>query len=897
MKINKRLANCYNIIPKQLYYCLLLLLSTGISAQIMDNAPYTLKKYVKNQENVLSTQSASYSKNVAIKENRELINKYYSIKNRKINGLESYAGTLKIYTDGFAAVVKKLPYASPFVAMGKTYLYQEMDKRIDIKKNYVNQDFENKVKTAFTNSVKMSLSNDGTVSFNKALANFETNVKNFQSNLKTEDYQIIASNVDLISLDLIKKNREQLKNEFETLKNNITEEIELTTTALQNQFNQSLQNIAKQAKENDVKLLKEIHANADKLKDLNAKIEEKYTALKKDVSRLKKNVETNSKKIEENTKYIKQNQTDIAGIKVKQAQNRKLISENRYSIDVLTDVMYQNVNIAGKQKLLDLKFKNDPTNPKYLEEKQTLSNIQSVEDIQYALSIGSGVVELATNLGMSAEDAKKANEAIAIGNVIANGAMAYFTGDPMSALNAVNGAFALFNGGNEPDPQFDAIMGQFAIVNQKLDNINQNIITVHQEILDLKSITIDFHVTNQKRFNQIDAKLDKIQTDIRNIEQVIYAETASLNQVNLAQYEPIWTRVENATSRKRLRIIVNNSPKLENIIKLVYKNTEDKTINNKTFLHYNAFDDTNHWENEIYKPIIALTKRKYSNFDYNAIETTPVYFTDIHDFLRLPSFEKNNILIPRENFTDIDRLIYPQSIITLSRFTGHLEPYFYFFKDDFTTLLDMDVLDTEIRNENLRVQFQNLLYDNRKAIIQTNLISGITLLSHLKKHITEKNFNLAEKNQVFEILTSQNEHLKMNLSNYIINSDIIQKDNLAELQQIMTAGDYEIAVSKTTSFNAQFANQFYQLAVVGTANDYAIMIEILPQNVTAVAASAQTIYLPLPTFDFIFQDKLIYPSYLQTLIENQEFLINKILKYDIVEKMNKENLQELKIIN
>jgi hypothetical protein len=289
------------------------------------------------------------------------------------------------------------------------------------------------------------------------------------------------------------------------------------------------------------------------------------------------------------------------------------------------------------------------------------------------------------------------------------------------------------------------------------------------------------------------------------------------------------------------------------------------------------------------KPILELTRRINPGLDFYRLENPLVYKSDYHSYMKIPDSSKNELLFPRfrDNDKELERLIYPQSVIGLSTLLNLFEPYYYYsVTGSFNITDDLTKIDPTVKNVGLKIQYLNLLKENRNAIIQTNLMSGATVLEHLYKHITEPGFSTSEKDQVYNMLKGENSYLKLNLSTFILNSDIRQDFLMVKLDSILKAVDPDSCRLLVEDFNRNFDNAFYNLAVVSSGKDFRVSIRIKPIKVNQQFESKKDIYLPLASFNAIFENKILYPEYMMHLVENESMLINKVVSYDSIEKMN-----------
>jgi hypothetical protein len=869
-----------------------ILLALSLSVSIfsfgqVNNIPYANKSFLKENATVFQSPEAGYSQTEANIDHRE-IKLLYKTRDGKIKGINDYYNGLKIVTEGYVDAISKIPFVSPFIAAGKEKLYQEAEKSIDLKTNAHKLDFDKKVEALFVADMQQILNTNGSISFDEAVESFGNTVQGFGDGLDKNDYQIVAPIVDVAMLSLITENRNYFEEKFEEQKIEAASTQTVNAATLQANIDEQVKAMKKSLVNYDKELLSKIQENANGLITFNNAVNKKFDQVQEDIKKMGSDIESNKAEIKSNTSRIKANTESITVLKQLQTKNGELISENSYKIDVISGVLYEQANTSGKMRLLNLKFKENLTNPSYLEKKQVLENIQAVEEINSYLSGAQEFVTLAGHLGVSPETLEKANKAIKLGEVITNGALAYFTGDPMAGLQAVNGALSLLGGGGNSNPEFDAIMAEFAQINAKLDLINKKLDLITENIYDLKKLNLDIFRENQKRFTHIDEKLADIQTGVNSITQLIYSDrSAALEMENASQWNHLWEEIRNTNSLDQLKKLYRENQVVKDLVGIVYTNTETKSSDKKTFLHFDGKDFDKYWQNEIFTPILDIHQGLNPTYAYENLEYPVVGIYEYDKLIRLEKDTLDKEIFPQLDYKDLPKLLHPQSVITLSEYLSLFEPYYYFYSSDdqsnFNITENVAELDFVAKNKHLKIQFQNVLKENRQAIIQTNLMSGITLLRYFTKHIVDRTMPVSDKKQVYKLLRSENNYLKLNLSNHIINTAINQKSMLIKFEELENASDTASArkIAEAINQSQSFENQAYKLVVVGNSTDFQSYILIKPYGENPDDFTNQKILLPIPSFEYLYENKTTYPEYLQALILNQEILMNKVIKYDI----------------
>jgi hypothetical protein len=858
----------------------------------INNIPFATKLFLKGDpewDKQFTTPSLSYTKIDAIKNNMEVINELY----KPLDGAKKmrvYNKRLKILTEGFAEVLSSNRFTAPFIGMGKEYLYQRAEEIVENKINNEKNKFLDNIKYYFYSSTSKELQKNPDLTYEESIDNFSNHLESYTTALNNEDYRILAPIVDQQCLKFIKENRVYFEEKFIEQKKDIDKLMAKSKDELSKEFDSKMLDFKKSVDEFDKKLLEGIKQNAIGLVKFNQKVDSKFKELDKDINEMRADIKNNKVQIASNNSQIKKNKKNIALVTELQIKNVNLISDNSFKIGVITDVLYDNVDTKGKITILNLKYKDDTTNAEYLKYKNTLENIQTIQNVQSHLSNAGDFVELAGNLGLSSQDANKANQAIALGSILVNGVMAFY-GNPMAGIQAINGAFSLFGGGeSEPDPQFQAIMAEFAKINQKLDEMNRKLDVINDNILDLRKLNIDLYIENQKRFTKIDEKLITIDNKLDRLTQLVYSDNEDIKIANVSQYNHLWEGIRSATTLDQLRDLYESSQEVKDMVKIVFINTKNKSIRNKKFLHFSSFEGGNDWETKIYLPMLGLIRDIFPSIQANNLEFSIVNLPDITLIPKLDiQYNEDNIF--KKNLSlQLETLIYPQSILTITEFTKLMEPYLYFYKsenDNNFNIPENVSINSGIKNKNTKIKFENILIENRKSIVQTNVISGAILLPYFKKHIIENNFAVKYKKTIYNLLNSNNEYLKLNVSNYLIYTELNLPAQIEKFYAIENEINFDKALELVEEINSdfKFENSYFKLDIIGSKNNFNPMITIKPKNIEGLDITNDLINLPIPPFEYLLEKKILYPEYLQGILENVNILINKIAKYDIVEKV------------
>ncbi len=741
------------------------------------------------------------------------------------------------------------------------------------------------------------------------------------SNLNPSDYGVYGKKVDLFLLDYLQKNegaisqlKEEITTEIAQLKQDVSFDVDTYKKQLSAEFTTSSDELKTTISEvNTIVLdnLNAVHEIAGSLKRFEEKVAEKFSVVAKDVEEMQTEIARNDKRIKENEKFIQNNSSKIKEIGIKQRENRELISQNAYKIDVMQGVLYQNVNTQGKLKLLEItRFYDDPVaNQKFItKEKSRLKNIATIEGLQNGLEYGTELVTLASNLGVSQKDLKNVSKAIEIGNVVLQGAMAYVTGNPLQGLQALNGAFGLFGGGgSSPDPRFEQILQQLEVITQQIEVLDKKIDALDKKVTKLYELNIALHKDTVTRFNRLEYKLDNLSDQVDYVIKVLTSECASLS-FDPNDHATLWRNIEKAENLDFLNVQHEIYPILGDVLSCVRKNVNVKDISSRTFLHYNRIDNKNNWETNILKPTLELT----TNFYNSPKKETRLVAASKYSHLRTTDFSK--ILLESESFlkdtkyyidydvADLRILIHPKSILQLAKLLHLLEPYFYYGKtSEGFQIYKLDRLKQlanqgffEGRSETLRAWYKTLLRDCEIAISQQNILSGGLLLPLLYKELSNSGNVNPQTEKVYRLLNSENYYLKTNLATYILYNEIGGNAQLLKLLGNSFYRSKKEAQSTVDQINSMLNGNTYQLEIYEEYGTYYPMLKIQTPVKEGAGTFPQRLLLPIQTIDVIAENKMVYPKVLDELHTAKEFISNHIVEHDMMVKANTETYEEFK---
>ena len=741
------------------------------------------------------------------------------------------------------------------------------------------------------------------------------------NNINPDEYSVYGKQIDEFVLEYIVSNEnkiavieQQAKDEIRQLLNNQ----EVSTVELERNLNERLvknfnlfSNSLIQVNDLALKGLEKYKELSTSLQLFESKVYDKFEIMASDIEEMQSEIDGNSLKIEENKRFIENNKNQIKEVNLRLQENRDLTTQNAYKIDVMLGVQYDNSNISGKLKLLEvIKFSDDPvTNKSFIEkEKNRLGNIQTVKDIEYKLQIGTELVTLAGNLGLPEKDLENVNKAIQIGNVIAQGAMAYFTGNPLQGLQALNGAFAIFGGGNEAsDPRFEQILqelkqisGQIRIIDKKIDELDRKIVKLYE-------LNVKLHQETISRFNQIDYKLDNLNDQIGYVIKILTSDCAALS-FSVEDNETLLRNVDRAESLDMLNIQHITYPILSDLLNCLNDNVKVRDISARSFIHFNRIDKNNTWESRIFKPMLDLvtvysnTPEKKEVFN-RALKNSNLYTNEFSSLLRdSRNLNSQNKYLVNTSLSDLDILLHPESIIQLSSMLNRFEPYFYFGNVNKSyEIYPMDKLQTygengffEGRSETLRGWYKTLLRDTEISIAQQNLLAGSPILPLIYSELSDYSTITNRTKKIFRLLASENYYLKTNYATYAIFNEIGTNIKMLKLLGDSFYREKALVDKNVAIINQSFNGDIYNLVAIENNGLYVPMLSIKTPPGDSSAEFEHQIILPIQTMDVIIENKMIYPKVVDDLIFTHEFISSKVVEHDMMVNAEKEDFQEFK---
>lgn len=910
----------YKFIKSVLVLSFVALFLTEGDSKIGDDISVSNKKYIR--QNCEDCFGKSKTHETALTQFQELNKKEYAKHDWEITKTKLYVTTGKSIKSVAFGLIGKTPVGG----LIKNGLNPWVDFAINEAGHYKKSSIRSNLHKSIDANLnlylkKVQLENEGaTIDYDQVASGFQQYLEN--GGIRNSDYVVLGKKVDDFLLNYVKENEATIKKtvaevaqeikkarqegleSIEALKNSVNAEIEATTNGLKNDINA----VNKLALDN----MKATEAIGESLKEFETKVAAEFEKVNTDISEMQQEVKANNAQIKANEQFIKNNAQNIVEVQKRTHQNRQLITQNAYKIDVMSGVLYENANTSGKIKLLNVtKFYDDPAkNKAFIEkEKGRLSNIQSVEKIQHGMSYAKEMTTLATHLGMSDKDAANVNKAMEISNVILQGAMAYYTGNPLQGLQAVNGAFSLMSGkSGEADPQFEAIMGKLNQISDQLVEIDKKIIALDEKIVKLYNLNIELHKETITRFNQLDYKLDILSDQVDYIIQII---TSTCDQViDAKDYKTLWDGIYNAKSIQDLQNQHDFFPILKKVLLCVESNLEISSIDSRTFLHFNKVDTNNTWESQILKPLLTLLNTYYNTEERqeifsNAIAFSPLTTNTFFNVYEEVKQKKGAGITDMSSITiaDMDRLLHPKSVTQLNYYIDLLEPYFYYgnhnknyypFSSD--KIESFPAAFFRARNQVLEVWYRTLLKDCQIAIAQQNMLSGAPLMSKFYHEISTAAIT-PQSETVYRLLNSENLYLQTNVATNILHTELAGNSTLLKKLQQSYLSSFADATATIAELNGFINGTFYELAVVGSeAKGFKTMLKIKTKKIPGFENLPEALYLPIQTIDVIMENKMMYPKVLDELHATKAHVIEKIIEYDMMDKATSNNYNELKTL-
>jgi hypothetical protein len=895
------------------------IISDGDS-KIGDQISISNKKYVLEQCNDCFGKSTTYQK--GLQQFQEINKKEYAKHDWEI------AKTKLAVTAGKS--IKNIAFGfigkTPFGKFAKEGLDPWVDFMIDEAGNYKQADLKSKLQASMDKNIdtylkKAVLDNgDGSVTFDQVADGFQEFIH--EGGIKNEDYVVLGKKVDDFVLEYVQKNEAKIKETLETTQeeiNRVKQEGEVQLQAFKNSLTNKIEATANELKGNinavnelalqNMKATQKIGESLQKFED---KVVKEFDKVNKDIGEMQAEIKTNTARIKENEKYIKNNARNIVEVQKRTHENRQLITQNAYKIDVISGVLYENANTSGKLKLLKVtKFHDNPEKNKMIVEKERsrLNNIQSVEKIQKGMSYAKEMTTLAVHLGLSPKDAENVNKAIEISDVILQGAMAYYTGNPLQGLQAVNGALGIMSGkSGQADPQFEAIMGKLNQISDQLVEIDKKIVAIDEKIVKLYNLNIELHKETINRFNQLDYKLDILSDQVDYLIKIMTKRCEQV--VDAKDYELLWRGIQEAKSIQDFRYEHENFSILKKILLCIESNLEIGSVDSREFIHFNKVDTQNTWESQILAPMLTLLNNHYSSEERkeifaDAIGLSPQNtntFSNVYTEVKKKKNANDINNITSVTMNDMNRLLHPKSIVQLNYYLNLLEPYFYYgnherkFYPYNISELKSNKKFFNARNSVLRIWYRNLLRDCQIAIAQQNVLSGTPLISKFYKEISSPSITPQSK-VVYRLLNSENLYLQTNVATNILYTELGGNSVLLKKLQNSFLSSFAEAKETIKTLNQYVNGTYYKLAVVGSEEKgFSTMLKITTKKIPGYEDLPSEIYLPIQTIDVIMENKMIYPKVLDELHAAKAKVIEKYIEYDLMVKAAGEEYNELKTL-
>ena len=596
------------------FFCLVVLLLpyVAFAQKPQDLMPPSLAVFVKKEARVKSTVGPPpNSYDLALKANEKLMEAQtkYTFANTKTKVL---ASTLSF---GNSVISKLIP--APAISPIESLVSFNVNEWTEHAEAQDKQVFQTAIEKTFSEYTAAYLQNKPDASQAELSQHFSKFVK--ADLISTEDYPLVGKKIDVFLLDYVAKNEKRFDELQKVVKNKLH-----VQPGDNGSFDQKLNKIKEELKtENDLAFAKLEKKNWEKLVEyqksfdkLQNNVIDNYKAVYKDIDEMKTEITKNTAQIVINNRAIKNLEAkvqivgdDVEQVKkatyelnIKTQQNRKLIYENAYKTNVIADVLYDNVDVKSKLKLIETGVVKVADADK---EKKRLQRIEKIDSAQRYFEIGSQTVQLAQNLGLSDKDAERMGSVIKALSATAKIAKAYETGDVLAGIEGINMGFEVFRHKKpKPNPELEAIMAEFAKMNKKLDVIDEKVDNLSNKLTKMMELQVALHQETTEQLGQIKIQLDKID---KKIDYIINLATA--NGIN-GMTEAFWTEIKIKTDTCRsLGGLHNNIKGIDRFHLLLgaLDNIVGDTANRqKPFLHYNSIDRGLHTQLDLYNPQLEI---------------------------------------------------------------------------------------------------------------------------------------------------------------------------------------------------------------------------------------------------------------------------------------------------
>ncbi|QEC75860.1 hypothetical protein [Mucilaginibacter ginsenosidivorax] len=856
-----------------------------------DLMPPSLAVYLKNDIRIephVGPIPNSYD--LALKANEKLMEaqRQYTFANTKTKALSS---TLSYGNNLISKYIPALKDVNPIEALFE-FTANEWTEHAN---NQDKQQFQTTIEKTFSEYTSAYLQSKPDATATDVSQHFSKFVKS--DLVSSENYPIVGKKIDAFLLDYIAVNEKRFDDLQTIVKGKLSGHQNGSIS-----FDEKLSKIKGDLKtENKLAFAKLEKNHWQKLVEyqksfdnLQSNVINNYKNVYKDINEMKAEVVKNTNEITQNKNDIKRLSVKLASVvndveeskkatidlNVKTEKNRRLIDENVYKTNVIAGVLYNNVDVKGKLQLLETGAVKVADLEK---EKHRLKRIDKIESAERYFAIGNQTVELANNIGLSDADADHMGKIIKALSATAKIAKAYETGDVLAGIEGINMGFEVFGKKKaQPNPEFKALMEQFAAVNIKLNVIDKKIDTLSIKLSRMMDMQIALHEETTDQLTQIQRQLDKIE---KKADYQIHLLTANnINGINQDFPIEIKRKTDTCRSLSGLRNNWLGIDRLFTVLNAIYNNTIDTNIASKPFLHYNTTDKGSHIQLDLYNPQLEILKTlRNSNSDNASLFYSSLTLlaakcgssNDIYNEFMSSKFAKKER--PALTKIDLDDLLQPKEITRLTELLLALEPYLYFGEagSNFKTLPYQEFSKIiNAKNESAQLRFKNMLFFCNTALIQQNILNGGPNMELFYQYLV-RGMPVDEDTQknIVKVLNEKNNYyFQSNLSTYILHNAFGGNQTLFNLFN-------NVYSNSANNESLRKLNDFLHipngLLFVGDQKRLFLKLSIPGKS---------EINLPVQTPLTIFNNDMVYPSDVYDLLDTKVKLTNRLIEYDFIKK-------------
>ena len=696
--------------------------------------------------------------------------------------------------------------------VGESSIEYFQDKLIETKK----LEFEQNIKRILDQSIVSYRFNNGIIQPDSTSINQLYRMA-VNSEVDQDNYPILNKLFLEKGIEFIKINQEQILENIKNI-NSLTYE----TNKLKEQF----KGISGQVFVNESNIQKnkeEIQKLRKVLKtELNTKIDNLSKSLEKvsnnqldnfeTIEKIKAIVKKNEESILRIQENISEQSKDIKSINNEIEKHEKLIAENKFYIDIISQYTYESLSLEGKIKSLE--NESFPWMKKLGNRKDSLiSELKSLEEKEDFVRISNTYLGIANKTQdvliqqgwLKGDDAKEVGEFMKYINSSVNIGIAYASPNPLTISNAVLSTISLFgNVSNEPSPEMQAIQVMYKRMIQEFSNLNNKIDIIDEKIDTLISLNIKIHDNlisaieynreyNEIRFNNLGNEIKIIQDKLEGVDYIL--------KLNLVLTDKIYKEKISTCNSADLLIKELKDP-IDNYdgLKAFYKNCSSCTHG----LIYAT--------SQLDKGLFLLSKSNFEGIQkleevkasfelYNKIYNRKKDFLLISNSIPVTKIDQRNEILNQlsngkinlfqtdvkdlnlNDATSLDSYIHPSSLINfVRRYTNFVLPFYEFLdypgsinqSDNFLSLpdyLNLKEQEKQIRLISLQEHIKFLIETVEIAIIQQSILSGVHLFDKIYYYL----YNSSDDELLLNCIKAleSNPVLAYNFAKYAMNSNLV----------------------------------------------------------------------------------------------------------------------------